>query len=98
MDSGDTTNTVIHLYVKENCGLCEEMREQVEIYLTDYAQLQPDASKSVQLEIRDIEDSAEWVTRFREYVPTLVVHGQEVCHYFFEPQELTEALECPSHT
>jgi len=98
MASNATTNTVIQLYVKENCGLCEEMQEQVEAYLHEYSNSQASTSQSVQLELRDIEDNAEWFAQFREYVPTLVVHGQEVCHYFFEAQELTEALECRSHT
>lgn len=82
---------MILLYVKENCGLCEDMREKVEEFLSAHY------SATAQLEIRDIEDSAEWFAKFREYVPTLVVHDQEVCHYFFNAQELTEALECPSH-
>ncbi len=98
MGSDAIAHTVIQLYVKENCGLCEEMQEHVEAYLAEYSQSQANALTPIELEIRDIEDNAEWLTRFREYVPTLVVHGQEVCHYFFEAQELTEALECPSHT
>jgi len=84
--------TVVVLYIKENCGLCEDMHEQVEDYLKSYQ------AGQVRLEIRDIEDNAEWMAVYREYVPTLVVSDQEVCHYFFDPQEFTEALECPSHT
>ncbi len=86
------------LYVKHDCGLCEEMLSEVEAFIATYRANGSIQTGNITLEIRDIEDSSDWYAHYREYVPTLVVNDQEVCHYFFNADELTEALECPSHT
>ncbi|MBX2867913.1 MAG: glutaredoxin family protein [Acidiferrobacterales bacterium] len=94
----DPKDISLILYVKENCGLCEEMLSEIKAFLDSQGTKQATSVDQSRLEIRDIEDSAEWYAQYREYVPTLVVNDQEVCHYFFNADELTEVLECPSHT
>ncbi|NKB77278.1 MAG: hypothetical protein GKR96_09590 [Gammaproteobacteria bacterium] len=41
---------------------------------------------------RDIEDDSNWYETFREYVPVLVVGGEEVCPYFLDRAELHTAI------
>jgi len=78
----------ITLYVKQDCHLCEDMLKNLNTFLSEFEQ---DISASII--IRDIDDRENWYQRYREYVPVLVVNGEEVCHYFFDSEELAEVIE-----
>ena len=89
--------TTVLVYVKQDCGLCEDMLAGLSQFVAQYA-LSPDSvQRPIELELRDIEDREDWYRQYREYVPTIVVNNQEVCHYFLDTSELVEAIECPSH-
>jgi hypothetical protein len=40
----------------------------------------------------DIEDDPRWFQLYREYVPVLVVKDVEICHYFFDREELDSVI------
>lgn len=77
----------IVVYIKENCHLCEKLLLELTGAI---AARPPDHQPRVIL--RDIEDSDDWYETYREYVPVIVVNGEEVCHYFFDQQEFEQAL------
>jgi hypothetical protein len=78
------------VYIKDDCHLCDTMLEQLEDN-----RLTGRLETPFYLEIRDIEDHPGWYESYREYVPVVVVNGEEVCHYFFDQQEFESALSCP---
>jgi thiol-disulfide isomerase/thioredoxin len=80
---------VVYFYRKDGCGLCDRMALELQAFRQRAA-----PGVHFDVEERDIEDSDHWYRRFREYVPVLVVDDEEVCHYFFDEQELIEALSC----
>ena len=84
----------ILVYVKEECGLCEQLLEELNEYIEGLDLTRSGVKTDLRIEIRDIEDRPEWYKQYREYVPTVVVNDREVCHYFFDARELEEALEC----
>jgi glutathione peroxidase-family protein len=51
-----------------------------------------DREISVNVIVRDIDDQETWYQRYREYVPVLVVNDAEVCHYFFDEEEIERAI------
>lgn len=77
----------IVVYIKEDCHLCEKLLEEL------YAAIagRPSGHQH-RVILRDIEDSDAWYATYREYVPVIVVNGEEVCHYFFDQQEFEQAL------
>ncbi len=83
------TVPVIYFYRKDGCELCDRMAAGLEA-------LRGQVPPGVKFEIveRDIEDQDHWYRRFREYVPVLVVNGEEVCHYFLDEDDLIKALKC----
>ena len=77
---------VIYFYRKAECHLCENMARELGEFMGS-----PDA-KTAEIVERDIEDDPRWHARYREYVPVLVVDRREICHYFFDRDELKAAL------
>jgi glutaredoxin len=63
------------------------MLRSLELFLTGL-----DHEISVNVTMRDIDDQETWYQRYREYVPVLVVNDEEVCHYFFDKEELENAI------
>ncbi|MCY3769115.1 MAG: glutaredoxin family protein [Gammaproteobacteria bacterium] len=84
----------ILFYYREDCHLCENMRRDLEVF-----RRQHQAACPTVVTMRDIEDDARWLERYHEYVPVLVVDGEEVCHYFFDSGEMRNAInQCePGH-
>ncbi len=86
---GKSSRRAVTVYVKDHCHLCDNMLEQLETNRQKNGLEAP-----FDLIIRDIEDCAEWYQHYREYVPVIVIDGQEVCHYFFNQDEFESALLC----
>ena len=63
------------------------MMQELELFLTSN-----DIADTIEIEMCDIEDNSSWFEEFREYVPVLVVNNVEVCHYFFDKDELSKAI------
>jgi len=81
-----TEFTEVIVYYKDDCHLCEAMLAQLD-------QLsQQQSSPEFHLSLRNIEDNDHWFREFREYVPVIVVNGEEVCHYFLDQEEFNTAL------
>ena len=76
----------VYFYRKEDCELCDRMAQAIDEFRQEF-------SKGADLDVveRDIEDRREWFSRYREYVPVLVVDGEEICHYFFNRVSLMQS-------
>ena len=77
----------IIFYYKDGCHLCEDMGNALEVFINEHRE-----TFDFSVVMRDIEDSAAWYERYREYVPVLEVGGEEVCHYFMDQAELMDAI------
>jgi len=67
--------------------LCNEMLENLNKFISEF-----DENSGIVITMRDIEENPAWYERYREYVPVLVVGGEEVCHYFFDEKEFMAAI------
>lgn len=81
----------IFFYYKEDCHLCEQMSVRLNEFIAGRG-----ATYRLKIVARDIEDDDSWFAEYREYIPVLVANGQEVCHYFFDEQELLDILKAQS--
>ena len=81
----------IYFYFKDDCHLCDQMAKELQHFVSG-----PGAGFDMSIISRDIEDNESWLCKYREYVPLLVANGQEVCHYFFDEQEMLEVLNTQS--
>jgi len=80
--------TVIHLYRKTGCHLCDDMARALAAFMSGL-----ESRDEYAIIERDIDDDPRWFARYREYVPTLVVDGVEVCYYFFDADDFAQALK-----
>ncbi len=83
----DTADYVVDFYYRENCHLCERMQHDLERFLDRSGH-----RRHVRVTMKDIDDNKDWFTRFREYVPVLVLDGEEICYYFFDEESVSDAL------
>lgn len=84
----NSAKTVIHFYRKTGCHLCDDMARALEAFMNELES--PGGYAIIE---RDIDDDPGWHKRYREYVPTLVVDGVEVCYYFFDADDFAQALQ-----
>ena len=77
----------IEMYIKDECHLCESMKDEVLKYIEECG-----LQDAVTMHYNDIDDSTEWYRLYREYVPLIVVNSEEICHYFFDRQALRDIL------
>lgn len=70
------------IYSRRGCHLCEQMLEEIEPLIKGRAHL----------EIRDVDDNPDWVSRYGARVPVLLVANAEVCHFHLEKAALEQAL------
>jgi glutaredoxin len=75
--------TVVTLYGKPGCHLCDEAREVVEAVR---------AERSFELEEVDITRDAELEARYRERIPVLAIDGEEALELVIERSELEGCL------
>jgi predicted thioredoxin/glutaredoxin len=62
---------VIHYYTRRGCHLCEIMLEE----------LLPLVRGRVEIEIRDVDSSPEWLARYDARVPVIESDGQLISDY-----------------
>ena len=77
----------VRYFYKLDCALCEAMENQLGALMERHG-----LENQVMIISCDIENDSKWYDLYREYVPVLVVDGQEVCHYFLDEQELLDAI------
>ena len=66
--------------MREGCHLCEAFIEELETFGANYP---------IQLQIQDVDSNEEWIERYGDRVPALVIDGQLVCEYFFDPDKVS---------
>jgi glutaredoxin len=76
--------TLVTLYGKPGCHLCEEARAVVESVR---------AERPFELEEVDVSLDPVLHRRLGERIPVLLVDGEELCEYFVEPQALRGRLD-----
>lgn len=77
----------IIFYSKQDCPLCDDMASKLTAFIANLGE-----QIAVSVLMRDIDDDAQWYEEYREYIPVLVVDEEEVCHYFFDGDELMIAI------
>lgn len=60
--------------------MCTAFIEELEVFSRAYP---------IQVEIHDVDDSEEWIAGYGEKVPALVINGELVCEYFFDPDKVS---------
>ena len=78
----------ILFYFREECDLCEQMDFELREYISTFH-----PGSDIRVSMRDVDDDRQWHDKYSEYVPALVVNGEQICHYFFDCDEVRLALE-----
>ena len=71
------------VYGRGYCHLCEEMIADLRCF---------PAERAFEVEIVDVDSSAELEGRYGDRVPVLVAGGRELCCHRFDPAALTAYL------
>lgn len=72
------------LMYREYCGLCRQMRDDLQPYLCRYG---------LTLEILDVDSRPDWEARYDELVPVLLCGETEICHWHLDEAALLAFLE-----
>ena len=72
------------LYSRYGCHLCEDMIEQLNELMPDHA---------FELDVIDIDDDPDLVSRFNDLVPVLMREEHEICRYFLDQKTLLDTLD-----
>lgn len=70
------------LYGRRDCSLCDEME----------AAIRRLAGPAIHLEVVEIDDAPELLSRFGADVPVLCLDGEVLCRHFLDAERLTAAL------
>jgi hypothetical protein len=68
------------LFVRTGCHLCEAFLEELEAANRD---------SSRQIHIRDVDNSEDWIQQYGDRVPALVIDGELICEYFYDPDKVS---------
>jgi hypothetical protein len=71
------------LYSRPGCGLCEEMRAELE---------RLPAARGYTLEVLDVDSNPDTRTRYGHKIPVLLFAGELVCHGRLDAEEVLKAL------
>ena len=71
------------LYSRPGCGLCEEMRAELE---------RLPAAQGYPLEVLDVDADADTRSRYGHKIPVLLFAGELVCHGRLDHEEVLKAL------
>ena len=71
------------LYSRPGCGLCEEMRAELD---------RLPAAQGYPLEVLDVDADAEARARYGHKIPVLLFAGELVCHGRLDTEEVLKAL------
>jgi len=77
-------STTLTLYIRHGCHLCEAFREELE------------ACKGMWqfvIEDVDVDSNRLLAEKYGTRVPVLVIDGEELCQYFFDPLRLKTYFE-----
>lgn len=74
-------NSVLTLYVRVGCHLCEQMRTQLEPFQQKHG---------FSLNIVDVDTDSYLKLRYGERVPVLAQGDQELCHFFLNEEILLD--------
>jgi len=72
------------LYLRHDCHLCEA-------FMAELLALQ--SRWKFEVETRDIDSDADLRERYNTLVPVLALNGEEICHYFLDPDKLAVYFE-----
>jgi glutaredoxin len=84
MSAGHPADTVVTLYTKPDCHLCEEAREAIESVR---------AELSFELVVRDITLDEQLHRAYFERIPVVTLDGEELFEYFVDAERLREKLQ-----
>ena len=76
--------TALTVYSRVGCHLCEEMLEDLRSWI---------AVGRIRVSVVDVDSSPQLRDRYGERVPVLIGDGEEICHYFLDPQRLNRYLD-----
>ena len=85
-----TEAPLVQVFVRHGCDLCDSLLDELRAF-----RCRRGAGSGFEIEVLEIEDRQDWLVKYREQVPVVVVDGEEVCHYFLDPDELEKVLPCP---
>jgi glutaredoxin len=71
------------LYSRPGCGLCEEMRAELD---------RLPAARGYPLEVLDVDADPETRARYGHKIPVLLFAGELVCHGRLDTEEVLKAL------
>jgi hypothetical protein len=71
------------LYSRPGCGLCEEMRAELD---------RLPAARGYPLEVLDVDADTETRARYGHKIPVLLFAGELVCHGRLDTEEVLKAL------
>jgi hypothetical protein len=75
--------TELLLLSRSYCHLCHDMEEALAPLLGEFG---------ASLQIVDIDQQTEWLEKYDELVPVLLLDGHELCHYFLDEPRIREVL------
>jgi hypothetical protein len=73
------------LYSRPGCGLCEEMRAELD---------RLPAARGYPLEVLDVDVNPATRARYGHKIPVLLFAGELVCHGRLDIEEVLKALAC----
>jgi hypothetical protein len=71
------------LYSRPGCGLCEEMRAELE---------RLPAARGYPLDVLDVDEDPDARVRYGHKIPVLLFAGELVCHGQLDPEQVLKAL------
>ena len=71
------------LYSRPGCGLCEEMRAELD---------RLPAAQGYPLDVLDVDADSDIRVRYGHKIPVLLFAGELVCHGRLDPEEVLKAL------
>ncbi len=74
--------TVISVYSRQGCHLCEVLIEE----------LMPLARGVARVEVHDVDSREDWQARYGDRIPVVEVAGDYVCHYRLDREALLSRL------
>lgn len=84
MSAADAARSVVTLYTKPDCHLCEEARKTIE---------EVRAELSFELVVLDITLDEQLHRAYFERIPVVSIDGEELFEYFVDAERLRDALE-----
>ncbi len=81
---------MVQVFTRHDCHLCDRLLAEMQAFRRQW-----NGEVAFEVTVLDIEDREEWMAHYQYHVPVVVVNGEEVCHYFLDPDALENALTCP---